>query len=411
MNNIVKASAGPNAQNRYRFRINQEELSFLAQQDRGMVVLDMENERYLAVLAYALMNELERTKTPCFGGVYFFELDGKKLILYREGCDDVLECEEVVGNGAEFRIEHVLEYTKDNGIYRLKDREVGGDNQTAQSGINVTQTYHPFGLCFVNLARIQYAAREGYQWIFGVWQENRDEPEGGSINYYSGFSRDILRLILENRLKASYGGHYMYVRYANGDVCTTDSFENVLMRLTPVLPQYVPDMRRAVPAIMAENGDINGQMNNDDNIDDVCRLMDESFRRGADVHNRLIIYIILFYAWEALGEKGMLGVLQEMETRGRKIPWAYDATDVDVWNGVLHDRLANGVHQRRYYDLPIRVCNRTYYISSQWYSHVQHPNQEQTKKALLQMICRRIPGEYVGEYMERLIQRARREKR
>lgn len=142
-------------------------------------------------------------------------------------------------------------------------------------------------------------------------------------------------------------------------------------------------------------------------IDELCRRLDECFPKGRNVDNKAIIKIVLSYAKVALGENGMLELLQKMERCGEGIPWAFDATGLAP--NVLDDMLyyvKNGRRQRRYYDFVIRACDRDYYISSQWYSHVQYPNQNQTKKALLQMICRLIPKEYVGEYIKRLIQRA-----
>ena len=146
-------------------------------------------------------------------------------------------------------------------------------------------------------------------------------------------------------------------------------------------------------------------------IDKLSRLLDERFRSGSGTDNKRIINIVLSYAKGALGEEGMLELLQEMEQCGGNIPWAYDATGLEPnqLDEVLYD-IINGVRQRRYYGDAIEVCGRTYYISSQWYSHAQYPNQKQTKKALLEMICERIPREDVGEFIDRLIQRAQRER-
>ena len=143
-------------------------------------------------------------------------------------------------------------------------------------------------------------------------------------------------------------------------------------------------------------------------IDEICQLLDNRFRRGSKVDNKAIIDLLLSLAEVALQEDGMLALLQEMERQGCGIPWACDATDLDMYalEDALFDKV-NGRLQPRYYNTPIHVCGRTYYISSQWYSHVQYPQQTQTKKALLQLICRKLPLNCVSEYMERLEKRAR----
>lgn len=441
MNNIVKASAGPNAQNRYRFRTSKEELSFLAQQV-GVLVLDMGNERYLAVDAYALLQELERTNTIAYAGVYFFELDMETDTLYKEDSDEVLDCEEVHGEGMEFLYEHLIEYTKENGIYRLRGvfdvpsfGEEEGDRLTAMRGKNVTITNHPSGWCCVRLHRMRYAAREGYRWIFCVWREAAASQQGGYVKRYSCYACDLLELIQSGRLNLINGGHTLYIQYENGEVYTNAAFTEKVMQLTPVRSDDFFGMLRSVPTsdadaeIPASNGRYSGMASNSVvelsrpfnlpssseekqmSIDELSLLLDKCFRKGRNVDNKRIINIVLSYAKVALGEEGMLALLQEMEQCGGNIPWAYDATGVA--QNALVDALCdmiNGVRQIRYYDNPISVCGRTYYISSQWYSHVRYPHQRQTKKALLQMVCRKIPREYVGEYIDRLIQSAQRER-
>lgn len=142
-------------------------------------------------------------------------------------------------------------------------------------------------------------------------------------------------------------------------------------------------------------------------INELCRLLDARFRRGSKVDNKAIIELLLSLARVALQDEGMLELLQEMETHGGAIPWAYDATGLDkhALEDVLCDQV-NGIRQWRYYNTPIEVCGRTYYISSQWYSHEQYPQQPQTKKALLELICRKLPCCCVEEYLARLARRA-----
>lgn len=139
----------------------------------------------------------------------------------------------------------------------------------------------------------------------------------------------------------------------------------------------------------------------------LCRLLDERFRRGGKVDNKAIIDLMLSFARMALQDEGLLALLQKMERRGSSIPWAFDATGVD--KHALEDELCdivNGHRQWRYYNTPICVCGHTFYISSQWYSHEQYPQQTQTKKALLQLICSELPSNCVGEYLAHLAKRA-----
>ena len=142
-------------------------------------------------------------------------------------------------------------------------------------------------------------------------------------------------------------------------------------------------------------------------INELCRLLDANFRRGTKVDNKAIIELLLSLARVALQDEGMLELLQEMEAHGGAIPWAYDATGLNkhALEDVLCDKV-NGRLQWRYYNFPIDVCGRTYYISSQWYSHEQYPQQSQTKKALLQLICHKLPRYCVDEYLDRLAKRA-----
>ena len=118
-------------------------------------------------------------------------------------------------------------------------------------------------------------------------------------------------------------------------------------------------------------------------INELCRLLDARFRRGSKVDNKAIIELLLSLARVALQDEGMLELLQEMEAHGGAIPWAYDATGLDkhALEDVLCDQV-NGLRQWRYYNTPIEVCGRTYYISSQWYSHEQYPQQPQTAPGL-----------------------------
>lgn len=138
-------------------------------------------------------------------------------------------------------------------------------------------------------------------------------------------------------------------------------------------------------------------------IDEICLLMDEYLRRGERRDNKLIVEIILGYAHIALRDDGMLNLLQEMERLGDNIPWALNCTGMSTeqLNSHLYD-IVNEKPQPRYYLEPITIGEFTYYISSQWYSHIDYPNQKQTKKALLQLIVDIVPEEHTMEFLQRL---------
>lgn len=143
----------------------------------------------------------------------------------------------------------------------------------------------------------------------------------------------------------------------------------------------------------------------DEKIDKICQFMDDYIRRGELRNNKLIVEIILGYAHMALGDDDMLDLLQEMENHGDINPWALDCTRMNELQ--LQIALRDGDGQLRYYREPLSIGGYEYYISSQWYSHFDHPWLTQTKKALLQLIIAKIPEQYKVEYFDCLENRVR----
>ena len=151
-------------------------------------------------------------------------------------------------------------------------------------------------------------------------------------------------------------------------------------------------------------------MNNSTDIESLCLLLDEKYRRRGYADNRGIIFTILDEAHVVLGDEGMLSLLEKLTQTGDFLPWAYDGTDADEEELMMAlNSVSNGLLQPRYYvSRSFDVCGRTYYISNQWHNHVRYPHQPQSKKALLELICGEMSPENAVEFMGALKERAMR---
>ena len=424
--NVVSHSEKMEARARTRFRAEKKELSFYAGQ-AGVLILNLGDEHYLAVDAYALMRELERSGAICYGGTYFFELDWASHKICKTDSDEFFDCKTISGEGPEFRNEYLIEYLVEAGRYIPQgdpedtDSKEQGGKLHRMMGTNVTTTNHPQGWCCVRLQRIEYAVQKGYPWLFSVWRADDSAELGGYIKRYSCSSRDLLELIQSRKLYLMNGGYSLYIQFETGDAYASANLYDRVIQMTPVRSEDYFGMLRIVPTVSALSSTRTAKViarpvapaplheeQSCCDVDSLCRLLDSAFRSGANVDNQTLIDVVLSYAEMALGSDGMLELLKALEQRGGDIPWACDATGLsekDLQYALY--RLVNGKPQRRYYCDPICVCGRTYYISSQWYSHVNYPNQEQTKKELIQMILRRMSSQCADEYIKRLERKAR----
>lgn len=415
IDNLVQCSENAPEQHRIRYEVEKDRLAMLASQG-NCIIFDMGEELYLAVDACDLVRELDKAGASSDAETYIIEVNRLTWEIYKEQDEAALYCNRQSGKGEDFVCEHYIWYT----VEYQDAPEVEGRQLNHITDKNETLTNDTHGRCPVRKRRVEYAANMGYMWVFSLWRADSRSALGGYIRRYACSAQDLLALINSRKLYEERGSYTLYVRYEDGEVHTSGAFTLPVLKLTPVAHEEYPGLLKIVPsssvriAVAAANGgDMHVSSGEEKvmpqliDIETLCRLLDERYRRGARVDNKTIINTILSYARMALGDDEMLALLQDMEQKGTGIPWALDATDYEsnALNALLCD-VVNGYQHRRYYGDPICVCGRTYYISSQWYSHIQYPNQEQTKKALLQMICRRLSTEHSEEYMRCLVKKA-----
>lgn len=115
----------------------------------------------------------------------------------------------------------------------------------------------------------------------------------------------------------------------------------------------------------------------------LCELLEKEFRKKKGTDNKKIVFGILYWVKNRLGEDVLLQLLQQMEKRGDAIAWAVDVTDKSPQEQEKI-RIPNGNNPARYYKNCMVVFDRTYLVSSQWYSC--NSEQKQTIKELLDMV-------------------------
>lgn len=116
----------------------------------------------------------------------------------------------------------------------------------------------------------------------------------------------------------------------------------------------------------------------------LCELLENDYKSAKGTANKKIIFGILSFVKTCLGDDVLLRLLQKMEKCGDSIAWAADVTNKSLQEQE-EIRVPNGnLQQARYYRETLRVCDKSYLVSEQWYSC--KGDKEQTIKALLDMV-------------------------
>ena len=116
----------------------------------------------------------------------------------------------------------------------------------------------------------------------------------------------------------------------------------------------------------------------------LSELLETEYKSGKNTANKKIIFGILSFVKTCLGDEVLLRLLQKMEKCGDSIAWAADVTNKSLQEQE-EIRVPNGnPQQARYYREALRVCDKGYLVSSQWYTC--KGDNEQTIKELLDMV-------------------------
>ena len=242
---------------RYRLRTDRKSLEFFAQHQERCMLVDKCDFSYLVIDAGKLLAELIRSNATFFDvrGICYFEIDVDSNILY-DNKGNVLDLKAVEEMGNADQSSKVMKYDVRNGAYILvrekvmvaaEEYEIPSRKLRPFRGTNITISNREDWWCGIKKSRVQYAAENGYNWIFILWRPDEKSPLGGYSRIYSCPARELLTLINAGLLSLAQGGYNLYPDYRSGTVYRTQNFTSNVCQLLPFKREELNSMIRSVP--------------------------------------------------------------------------------------------------------------------------------------------------------------------
>ena len=242
---------------RYRLRTDRKSLEFFAQHQERCMLVDKRDFSYLVIDAGKLLAELIRSNATFFDvrGICYFELDVHSNSFYADNGKSLdFDVREEPGLAKQSSL--VMRYEIRNGYYVLVRREILVEVEEYEipsrklrpfRGKNITISNREDWWCGIKKSRVQYAAENGYNWIFILWRPDEKSPLGGYSRIYGCPARELFTVINAGLLSLAQGGYNLYPDYRSGTVYRTQNFTSNVCQLLPFKREELNSMIRSVP--------------------------------------------------------------------------------------------------------------------------------------------------------------------